>query len=83
MLAGASGDPYRHFDGQLRGHSYVQVPVEDDGQPTGFLLYGLLRSVLLLEPGHRELVALPRPRSADDTADDQRVGLACHEVASR
>src|SRR5690242_21374211 len=67
---------YLRVYGPLRGQLQVRVQAEDVGQSRSLLLDGLLRWWPLVEPGHRELVALPRPRSADETADDQRVGLA-------
>src|SRR6185312_8191313 len=68
---------------RLRGQPHVQVPIEDASQSFGLLLDGLLGPPTLVEPGDRELVALPRPRPTDNAADYQRVGLAGHEVTPR
>ena len=68
---------------QLSAESRLQVAAEDAGQSRDLLPDGPLGCPPLVKPSDRELVALPRPCPADDTADGDQVGLAGDGVPSR
>ena len=76
------GSPYMHIGDPLRDQTQTQVPAEEVGQTAGFALDRLVGSRSLIEPGHSELVTPARPRPAEHSAGDHRVGLAGHEVSS-